>query len=212
MHAFDKSVAPPKDAGDQAPDTKIDGRRARSDDSRRKIVAAMIELVAEGRPSPTAEAIAVRANVSLRTVFRHFEEMDNLYQEIAAALFERIRPYIEMPLLRGDWSFTLNGMIRRRAELFEQIRAFKTAIDVHRHRSPAVRAQYRQMAQLSREMLERSVPETLQHDQQVMETITLLLSIETWQRLVEQQALSPEQAAALLHRTILALTEPLLAS
>lgn len=185
---------------------KVDGRRARSEDSRRKIVAATIDLVAEGQPSPTAEAVATRANVSLRTVFRHFEEMDNLYQEIAAAVFERVRPYVEAPLPRGDWPTLLEGILQRRAEFFEQIRAFKTAIDVHRHRSPAVLVQHQRIADISRELLERTVPEPIRKDHTAMEMLTLLLSIESWQRLIEQQGLAPADAIAMLRQTILALT------
>ncbi len=190
----------------RAGSAKIDGRRARSEGSRRKIVAATIDLVAEGQASPTAEAIATRANVSLRTVFRHFEEMDNLYQEIATAVFERVRPYVEAPLQRGDWPTLLDGILQRRAEFFEQIRAFKTAIDVHRHRSSAVLAQHQRIADISRQLLERSVPEPIRNDRTLMEMLTLLLSIESWQRLVEQQGLAPADAIAMLRHTILQLT------
>lgn len=212
MNAPNKTIKLPVSISEPIGEIKVDGRRARSEDSRRKIVAATIELVSEGWPSPTAEAVAARANVSLRTVFRHFEEMDNLYQEIAAAVFERIRPYVEVPLPRGDWPSMLDGIIRRRAEFFEQIRAFKTAIDVHRHRSPAVHVQYQRIAQISRELLERTVPDAIQQDRQVMEMLTLLLSIESWQRLVEQQGMTPDEAGAMLRRAIMTLTQPLLDS
>lgn len=191
---------------------KIDGRRARSEDSRRKIVAATIELVAEGLPSPTAEAVAARANVSLRTVFRHFEEMDNLYQEIAASVFERVRPYVEAPLPRGDWPTLLDGIIERRGEFFEQIRAFKAAIDVHRHRSPAVLEQHQRIAVISRQLLDRTVPDAIRSDRQTMELLTLLLSIESWQRLVEQQGMAAAEAKTVLRHAVMALTAPLLSA
>lgn len=189
---------------------KIDGRRARSVDSRRKIVAATIDLVAEGWPSPTADAVAARANVSLRSVFRHFEEMDNLYQEIAATVFERVRPYVEAPTLGGDWPTRVVGMLERRGDLFEQIRAFKTAIDVHRHRSAAVMAQRQRIADISRELLERTVPDAIRADRQTMELLCLLLSIESWQRLVEQQGMTPSEAKSVLRHAVMALTAPLL--
>lgn len=46
-----------------------DGRKLRSEDSKRRIVSAMLELVREGRMAPTAEEVANRAEVGLRTVF-----------------------------------------------------------------------------------------------------------------------------------------------
>ena len=64
--------------------TRTDGRRARGHVSRSRIVAAMIELVREGCVAPTAEQVALRADVGLRTVFRHFDDMESLYREIRA--------------------------------------------------------------------------------------------------------------------------------
>ncbi|HAY44774.1 MAG TPA: transcriptional regulator, partial [Gammaproteobacteria bacterium] len=52
-----------------------DGRHQRSRDSKRKIVTAMLELVRAGIIAPTAEEVAARANVGLRTVFRRFKDM-----------------------------------------------------------------------------------------------------------------------------------------
>ena len=59
-----------------------DGRKRRSERSREQIIEAMFELVAQGELDPGAARIAEVANVSLRTVFRHFEEVDGLYQEM----------------------------------------------------------------------------------------------------------------------------------
>ena len=47
-----------------------DGRKLRSEDSKRRIVSAMLELVREGKMAPTAEEVANRAEVGLRTVFQ----------------------------------------------------------------------------------------------------------------------------------------------
>ena len=85
------------------PGAKVDGRRERSATSRRRILAALVALLEDGEPSPTAESIAAEAGVSLRTVFRHFEEMENLHLEIADMVFARIRPLVEQPLEQTDW-------------------------------------------------------------------------------------------------------------
>ncbi|MBP6689360.1 MAG: hypothetical protein KA153_05180, partial [Hyphomonadaceae bacterium] len=49
---------------------EVDGRRQRSDASRRKIAQAMLELLREGEPDPSADLVAERAGVGRRTVFR----------------------------------------------------------------------------------------------------------------------------------------------
>ena len=63
--------------------TKLDGRLNRSVVTRNKIVETLTKLILEGQISPTAEQVALRANVGLRTVFRHFDNMDALYREIS---------------------------------------------------------------------------------------------------------------------------------
>ena len=55
-----------------------DGRALRSERSRRPIVEALFALVGEGVLQPTAQQVADRAGVGIRTVFRHFEDMDAL--------------------------------------------------------------------------------------------------------------------------------------
>ncbi|MBV5268573.1 MAG: TetR/AcrR family transcriptional regulator, partial [Burkholderiaceae bacterium] len=61
-----------------------DGRFNRSVVTRKKIVSALTSLVYEGYLSPTAEQVAQRADVGLRTVFRHFDDLNSLYSEIGA--------------------------------------------------------------------------------------------------------------------------------
>ena len=63
-----------------------DGRRQRSQASRAKIVTAFMELIESGDPSPSAARVAKRAGVGLRSVFRHFDDMDSLYAEIDGIL------------------------------------------------------------------------------------------------------------------------------
>lgn len=184
---------------------KPDGRRERSADSRRRILAAMVDLIESGLASPTAESVAARAGVSLRTVFRHFEEMENLHLEIAALVFERVRPMIDRPFTASGWPALLEEAIERRAEFFEAIAPFKTAIDVHRHRSPAIASQHRRFTALSRDMLAASFPADIVRDRERFEPLQLLLSIEVWQRLRDQQGLTVAEAAAAVRRMALAI-------
>ena len=63
-----------------------DGRRRRARNNRQRIVAAMIELIGEGHITPGAEDVAARAGVGLRTVFRHFNDMESLYAALTSSL------------------------------------------------------------------------------------------------------------------------------
>ena len=71
-------TAPTVSTGDL--NLKPDGRLLRSERSRHLIVEAMIELIDEGVLTPTAQQVAKRANVGIRSVFRHFDDMDSIFE------------------------------------------------------------------------------------------------------------------------------------
>lgn len=112
--------------------TVIDGRRQRSDASRRRIVDAMLELAREGDPAPSADIVAERAGVGRRTVFRLFSDMESLYREMHATMLARIEHIRAMPIEGATWRAQLDALIDRRITLFEEILPIKMAADVHR--------------------------------------------------------------------------------
>ena len=68
------------------PAAESDGRRRRGQNNRARIVTAMLEIIRTGDMSPSADQVAARADVGLRTVFRHFKDMDSLYSEMSLAI------------------------------------------------------------------------------------------------------------------------------
>ena len=69
---------------------ETDGRRVRSERSRAMIARAMLDLVRETRAMPTMDTVADRANVSRRSVFRHYTDTS----ELLSAAFEMQRAEI----------------------------------------------------------------------------------------------------------------------
>jgi AcrR family transcriptional regulator len=59
-------------------ETHVDGRRLRGERTRARVLEALLSLVAEGELHPTAQAVAHRAGVALRTVYHHFEDVEAL--------------------------------------------------------------------------------------------------------------------------------------
>lgn len=68
---------------------RLDGRRARREQNVEAVVDAMLDLLGEGRLSPGAAAVAERSGVSLRSVFRYFDDMDSLTERAIARQMER---------------------------------------------------------------------------------------------------------------------------
>ena len=65
---------------------KQDGRNLRSINSQKLIVDACIKLFKEGNLEPTAQQVADESGVGIRTVFRQFDEMENLFKAVDAVL------------------------------------------------------------------------------------------------------------------------------
>ena len=65
---------------------KQDGRNLRSINSQKLIVDACIKLFKAGNLEPTAQQVADESGVGIRTVFRQFDEMENLFKSVDAVL------------------------------------------------------------------------------------------------------------------------------
>lgn len=182
-----------------------DGRRRRSETSRDKIVEAMLAIVAEGQITPSAEQVALRAQVGLRSVFRHFKDMESLYAEMTARLSLQYQQWLA-PFTAPDWRGQLAEMLERRVSTYEKLMPFKRAGDAHRHGSATLQAGHARTLAMMRARLKALLPEEVSGDELRFETLDLLLSFETWQRLRVEQNLSARKARALLKAQVDRLT------
>jgi AcrR family transcriptional regulator len=182
-----------------------DGRRERSEASRERIVRAMLDLVGEGDVSPSAEAVAARAKVGLRTVFRHFDNMESLYRQIDAVIAAEVQPIADAPYESFDWRGQMGELIERRARIFERIMPYKIAGEVHRHQSAFLDAQQTSLVRELRGTVMHILPERVRKDRDLVECIDLALSFESWRRLRKDQGLSAPRAKQAMVRFVAAL-------
>jgi AcrR family transcriptional regulator len=180
----------------------VDGRRKRSEDSRARIVAAMLELVHAGEMAPGAEQVAAHAGVGLRTVFRHFNDMDSLYREMSAAIEGEIAEVVARPLKGETWQERLNDMVARRATAFEKMAPFQRAAAVHRHRSPYLEAGHDRFTSTCRAYLTAILPKNMIAQPGLIESLDLMLSFETWSRLRREQNLTARRARAVVEDVV----------
>ncbi len=176
----------------------IDGRRRRTLDSRARIIAAMLDLTQAGHISVSAELVAERAKVGLRTVFRHFKDMDSLYREMSLAIEARLREEISIKSATTAWPDRLSELIGRRVAVFERITPFKRAEAAHRHRSKVLEQDIKRLNLALREILAGVLPPSLARDPILFEAFDMILSFETWDRLRREQGLGAGQARAVL--------------
>ena len=179
-----------------------DGRRLRSRDSKRKIVSAMLELVREGRIAPTADEVAQRANVGLRTVFRRFKDMESLYAEMSVAISEKVAPIIDEQLAHTIWWKNFAQLLDRRLRVYEIIMPYRIAADALRFQSNVLHSRHREIVRDERERLLAALPSFVLEDRVKIEALEAVLSFDMWNQLRNDQKLSVNQASEVVNRLV----------
>lgn len=183
-----------------------DGRRMRSERSREQIVEAMLALVREGDMAPSAARVAERASVALRTVFRHFEDMDSLYREMSARVESRIMPQLLKPYEAGEWRARLRELVARRAVINEQVLPLRLAGNLRRFQSAFLMEDYRRSLVLERSTLTAILPKELSNDPILFAALDMAVGFQGWLRLRQDQGLSAAEAEAVIAFTVERLT------
>lgn len=176
----------------------LDGRHARSIATRDKIVAALLQLVREGDVSPSAARVAETAGVGLRTVFRHFDEMDTLYREMSEVIEAQVMPMMLKPFDAGDWRGRVREMAGRRIGIYETIMPYRISASVKRFQSDFLMQGYHRQLQLERTSLHAVLPQAVIDDAPTASAIEVTISFQCWRRLRHDQGLAIEDARAVV--------------
>jgi AcrR family transcriptional regulator len=188
-----------------------DGRARRGERSRDAIVLALHSLIGEGVVQPTAQQVAERAKVGLRSVFRHFDDMDTLYEEVSARVQVQALALLDLrPPTTGTIEQRIKAMIARRSAFYEAVAHYKRSQLAAQRRSAFLQRQHRWLVRELRERLMRVLPELEDAPGALFESLDLVLSFDAWERLRTDQKLSRERAAEVLETTVRTLAAPLL--
>jgi AcrR family transcriptional regulator len=107
-------------AGPAGPAEGVDGRRARREKNRDAVVGALLTLYHEGNLDPSSDEIAGRAGLSARSLFRYFDDVDDLCRAAIERQHLRIDSLVD---LEFDPSASLAERVRlfveQRLDLFE---------------------------------------------------------------------------------------------
>lgn len=185
-----------------------DGRRQRSERSRAQIIDAMFALIREGDVSPSAAKVAERAGVGLRTVFRHFEDMDSLYVEMAERISAEIMPLVQAPFQSENWRERLVEHCGRRADIYERIFPVRVSANIRRFGSKFLMEEYRRNLAMEQELLKAHLPEEIINDPIRFSAIDTALGFQTWRRLRQDLDLPVDEAAAVVRHMLERLITP----
>ena len=122
------------DDADVGPAAETDGRHQRSARTREAVVEAWLAIMRETGAQPSAQSVAERAQISLRTVFRLFEDVDTLFASAVAHQVRRVGRLFAPMDTSGSTAARIDALAAQRAELFEEIAPVRRlALSRHGH-------------------------------------------------------------------------------
>lgn len=177
-----------------------DGRKLRREQNREAVLDALVSLFEEGIYQPSTNDIAERAGISPRSVFRYFEDVDDLNRAAIERQLSQARPLLDVGVEPGDDTRTkIERVVEARVHLFETTAPAARAARVSAHRRALVAAQIDEARSYLRNQLRRLfAPELQDHRATRFPAIDALCTFETYELLRTNQGLSrPKTVAAL---------------
>lgn len=186
-----------------------DGRRLRRTQNREAVLDAMVELFAEGVLQPGTDGIAERAGVSSRSLFRYFDDIDDLNRAAIERQLAAARPLLDVGARPDEPTVVkVERLVAARLRLFEAIAPAARAARVHAHRHQVVAAHMRRSRSYLRHQLRRLFAPELAARPAVLPAVDALCSFETYELLRHDQGLSRAKTTTALTAALLELLAP----
>jgi AcrR family transcriptional regulator len=132
----------------------IDGRTARRNRNKDAVLDAMIELAAEGNDEPPIEAIAERAGVSYRSVYRYFDDRTELMLSAITRVMGDMWPIFDLEKLgQGSLDDRIHRLITVRLGAYRKLAPLTRSAVRRRANEPAVAEGYDRVREYLREQL-----------------------------------------------------------
>ncbi len=186
---------------------RIDGRTARGQRTRVAVVDALLALQEEGDLEPTAQRVAARAGVALRTVFGHFSDMETLWAQAGERELAKISALADVPA--GD--LPLEERVERfsasRARVLEALLPVLRAARLREHTSAALRRNREIFAaagdaEVDRVFATELAPLSEQERAVVRSALHVVAGGPAWELLRCQRSYDVEQATDVLRRAV----------
>ena len=175
-----------------------DGRRQRSERSQAAIIEAALSLMDEGTLVPTAQQIADRAGVGIRSFFRHFADMDSLFLAADDMLLSSYEALFEVDDRTGALASRVARAVDLYGNAFDKLRPIILCTQAQLWRSPKLRENYAWHQKRLRKELELWLPEVSAMPKDRREALHAVASFDMWHRLREHQRLSPKASADII--------------
>lgn len=133
---------------------RIDGRTLRRMRNRRAVIVALLDISREGNLHPGASEIADRAGVSHRSIFRYFDDLDDLVGTAIDHAFVEAGPLAEVPDIgTGPLDSRIDTFVDARIALFEHVDGTMQLARMRAPTIPSIDEGIADLAELFREQI-----------------------------------------------------------
>jgi AcrR family transcriptional regulator len=190
-----------------------DGRQLRRTRNREAVVEALLDLYRDGKLHPSAEEIAARSGLSPRSVFRYFDDVDDLIRAAIARQQARVIPLIRIDAEPGaPFDEKVAALVEQRFRVFD---AAGNSAAVMRLRAPFepilgdTLTRHREFLRSQVETLFASELARLGKDgPAALAAADVTASYEARHLLVDDQGLPPDKARAVMAETLSRILRP----
>ena len=194
-------------ASGEGREARIDGRRLRSERTRRLIIEAYMALVRESGQMPTAAQIAERAGYSVRSIFERFPDLTALRVAVTDYAIAEARASGALRDLDADRVTRIKSQVNQRGNGCERWLPLWRVLSADLSEAPDLRQRIgmiRQLSVMRMEMMFRPELSSVSDDvrKKVMLALEALLDFESWARMRELYGLSFEQASGVWIKAI----------
>ena len=165
-----------------------DGRINRSKTTLNKIVAATISLLRKNNNGqiPTAQEIAVKSGVGIRTVFRHIDDMEGLIEEVNRRYLNDLENYIlKNNPKQNSKDKRIEHVIKERFYLYNIYQHVFNLTITSLNNSNAIRTAFIKFNHILRQRLEDLLPEIKMINKDKQNLIDTLISYAAWFRMTK---------------------------
>lgn len=184
----------------------VDGRSARSARTREAVVTAVLDLVKSGQVKPTAKEIAARAGISLRSVYVHFDDLDDLFAAAGARQAEEVAPLLDAVDARLPLAERIEAVVQQRAAIWEVLAPVRNAVLVWSSRSTTLREASQRVTRRAVRDLDRVFRTELDawgdRRRVALDALAVAASAGAWDVLRRDQGLSEAQAREVMATTL----------
>lgn len=186
---------------------QVDGRTARRERNREAVLDALLRHFDAGDLAPSLDAVAEEAGVSARSLFRYFDDGDDLTRAAIARQQERLAPLLAEPVPGGATTAErVAHAVDDRIALVVAMGNVGRLARMRAARNPAVAEELTRVRRVLRDRLAAALRPDLErpgdHGAEAVLALAALdaaLSFEAYHLLVDDQGLSHRQAVRALH-------------